>query len=164
MAKQTGKISSSEETGKIREKRSDVGPKKPPIDKRFSSTNQPDPAKQKATKAKKKVFRELIREMLNGKYKFADDSQIKKQLVTAFGPEILNKTTGEIMILQQMQKSILKADSQSFMALLDRVEGRPVQAIAQTDSDGDDLDSVPVVLNFPKGINFSLPGNTEGEE
>ena len=68
------------------------------------------------------------------------------------------------MILQQMQKSILKADSQSFMALLDRVEGRPVQAIAQTDSDGDDLDSVPVVLNFPKGINFSLPGNTEGEE
>jgi len=157
-------MAKASETGEIREKRTDVGKNRPPKDKQFSSTNQPDPEKQKATKAKKRVIKETIRALLETQYKFAPDSQLKKQMVAAFGADVLKKPILEVMALQQVQKAILKGDTQAFTALLDRVDGRPVQAIAETDPDGNELEGVPIKLTFPKGMKFELPSNTEGDD
>lgn len=151
-------------TGVVREKRKDVGPGKPPADKQFSKENQPDPALKKAGHQRKRMIKDVINALLDGKYKFADDSQIKKQLIAAYGLEVLDKSAFEIMTLQQVQKAILKGDTQAFSALLDRVDGRPVQAIAPTDPDGNELENVPINLTFPKGMKFILPSNTEGDE
>lgn len=147
------------QTGK---KREDVGPCNPPKDKRFSSSNQPAPGRIKAGKAKVKFTRELLKQMLSMPYKFAADSQIKQQLIKAYGPTIENMSVAEVMSLQQMQKAVLKGDTQAFSTLMDQALGRPVQAVAQTDTDGNNVK--PVYLSLPKGMDISLPENTEGTE
>lgn len=152
------------QTGTIREKRTDVGPKKPPKDKQFSKENQPTGKQKSDGHKKRQAIKEMIRMMFENKYKFSDDSQLKKQMITAFGPEVADKTILEIMTLQQVQKAILKGDTQAFIALLDRVDGRPVQAIAETDADGNELDGVPINLTFPKGMKFNLPSNLDGDD
>lgn len=128
-----------EKSGKERAKKG--GPGKNPVPKhtQFSSTNQPDPAKAKATKAKKRFTRELVKQMLNTKYKFQDSSQIKQQLVAAFGPEVANMTVGEIMTLQQANKAILKGDTFAFQNLLNQAFGLPKQKHELGGEDGEPI-------------------------
>lgn len=99
------------------------------VDTRFSSTNQPPKEKKMAGIAKKKFTRQLLKDMLNLPYKFAPESQIKQQLIKAFGKEIENMSIGEIMSLQQAQKAVLKSDSGAYMALLNQAFGLPKQDI-----------------------------------
>ena len=167
-AKKTGKAVKkvavkkvSLKSGMHREDLYEVGPGKPPKEHQFSSTNQPAPGVLKEAHAKKRFSRMVIENILNNKYDFSDDSQIKKQLVAAFGPEVLSLTVGEIMTLQQVQKSILKADTQAYGTLIDQALGKQVQAVQNVDGDGNDMR--PIYVTAPKGINFMLPSNTEGE-
>lgn len=146
--------------GSIRELDYEVGKNKPPKANQFSSTNQPNPKHSAESKARNKFTKDVLRQMLEMPYKFTEDSQIKQQLSRAFGEEILNKSVMEIMVFQQMQKAILKADSVAFSNLLDRIMGRPVQAVAQTDTEGNDVR--PIFLRLPKGMNIELPSNIEG--
>lgn len=147
-------------SGSNREDLYEVGKNKPPKDKQFSSENQPAPGVLKAAHAKKRFSREVIKTMLDGKYDFAPDSQTKQQLIKAFGPDVVNLTVGEIMTLQQMQKSILKADTQAFATIIDQALGKQVQAVQNVDGDGND--QRPIYLVAPKGMKFELPSNTEG--
>ena len=140
----------------------DVGKNKPNLATQWSATHQPDPEKQKATKARKKITREIIKEMLSVGYNFANDSQIKKQLVTAFGEGALKLTTFEIMTMQQVQKAILKADTQSYGVLLENALGKLMQPVQNVDGSGNDVR--PIILRLPEGMDISLPENTEDDE
>lgn len=84
-----------------------------PIGKRFSKDYQPDPKKQSVTKALKKVNRQMVEQILAGKYNFALGSQIRDQLITAFGPDVVKKSLFEIIQLQQVQRAILKSDTRA---------------------------------------------------
>lgn len=107
-----------------------------PPGKKFTSDNQPDPSKQKATKAKKRFTRQLMADLIEQKYKFGPDSAVKKQLVEAFGPKAASLTAAEIMVLKQVQKAILKADTPAFKAIMDQTIGLPKQALEHSGPDG----------------------------
>lgn len=136
--------------------------RQPPKGVRFTKDNQPSGEKKSEGKKKRKFTRELMKEMLNMKYKFAEDSALKKQLVAAFGNDILDKPIGEVMTLMQMQKAVLKGDTAAFNSIIDQAFGRPAQAIINTDEDGNVLP--PVHLTLPKGMNIDLPSNTDGAD
>lgn len=148
-------------SGKSREDLYEVGKNKPPKATQFSATNQPDPEKQKETWKKKRFTRDLIKEMLQMKYKFTADSQVKQQLVNAYGEEVLDLSIGQIMTLQQMQKAILKGDTQAYSIVIDQALGKQVQAVQNVDADGND--TRPIMLSIPKGMKFDLPSNIEGD-
>lgn len=77
--------------------------------------------------------RQMIADMLGLQYKFTPDSQIKKQLVAAFGPEILEMTVGEVMTLQQFQKAVLRGDSTAFGTVMNQAFGMPKQEVETTE-------------------------------
>lgn len=139
-----------------------VGPGRPPKETRFSKENRATREmykKASKTKADKRAAREIIKDLMKGKYKFAGNSQIKQQLITAFGDVVNNMSAFEVMTLMQMQKAILKGDTYAFSTLLDHSYGKPVQAVHNVDEDGNTVK--PVSLTLPKGLDISLPSNTE---
>lgn len=120
-----------------KEKRTDVGRNKPPADKRFSKENRPDEAKRiagiKKAAEKKRFTRDVMKGMLTINYKFAEGTQLKQQLVHSFGDGILEMSVAEIMVLQQMQRAILKGDTYAFNSLMDQALGKPMQSVANVD-------------------------------
>lgn len=153
------KVSLKSGTG--REDLYEVGKNKPPKATQFSATRQPDPKAISAGMKRRNFTRDVIKEMLNMPYKFTEESQIKKQLVQAFGEGVLELSTAEVMTLQQMQKGILKADTQAYNVLIEQALGKQVQPVNNVDSDGNDMR--PIMLTAPKGMKFELPSNTEGD-
>lgn len=99
----------------------------------YSKENQPSPKAKSIGRQKAKFKRDAIRELLNLPYKFVPDSPIKKQLVSAFGNAILQMPVGEVMGLQQIQKAILKGDSQAFTAIMNQAFGMPKQEVETTE-------------------------------
>ncbi len=141
------------DTGEIRE---EVGPYKPPKATRFSSDRQPDPSKQRATKAKKKFHRELMKELLSQKFVFKEGSELKKQLETSFGPRAAKLTSGEIMALLQIQKAILKGDTVAFKELMNQAYGQPKQALEHSGPGGGPIETTnrvtkTVIIKPPPG-------------
>jgi hypothetical protein len=136
--------------------------RKPLVGVKFTSENQPTGQAKSAGKQKKKFTREVLKEMLNMPYKFAEDSGLKKQLIAAFGKDVLDLPIGEIMSLMQMQKAVLKGDTAAYNSVIDQALGRPAQAIINTDEDGNVIPGIRLVL--PKGMDISLPSNTDGSD
>lgn len=134
----------------------------PPIGKRFTKEDQPSGKAKSDGKKKAKFTRSVLKEMLNMNYTFAEDSQLKKQLVQAFGPDVLKLSVAEMMSLMQMQKAMLKGDTAAYNAVMDQSLGRPAQSIIQTDEDGNAIPGVHLVL--PKGMEFNLPSNIDGHD
>lgn len=136
--------------------------KPPPNGKKFTTDNQPTGEAKSNGKKKAKFTRSVLKEMLNLPYKFTEESQLKQQLVKAFGPEALSMSVAELMSLMQMQKALLKGDTGAYNSVMDQALGRPAQSIISTDEDGNILPPVRLVL--PKGIDISLPSNIDGHD
>lgn len=105
----------------------------------FSSTNQPTPAAKANGVLKKKFIRLVLAELLGMQYKFIPNSQIKKQLIAAFGQDVLKMNVGQVMGLQQAQKAILKGDTFAFTQLMNQALGLPTISAEITGKDGKDL-------------------------
>ena len=143
--------------GEKREKRTDVGPGKPPKDKQFSSTNQPkDPNKSALTRKRKKFARDLIRDtLMNLSYKFGEESKVREQLRKAFGDSVDNLTAAEIMTLQQIQKAVLQGDTQAYNAVMNQAFGMPKAINELTGPNGGPIETVQkitkVIIENPHG-------------
>lgn len=122
-----------------------------PKGKTFSKDYQPTGNAKSKGKKKKRFARELVTEMLQMPYKFAADSQVKKQLIQNFGNEIVEMTVGEVMTLQQMQKAIMKADTIAYSTLLDQAFGRVSQHVDLT-SKGETINTKPVLQILPTKV------------
>lgn len=75
------------------------------------------------THKKKKIFKELITDILNQPATEKMTNQIQK----AFEVKGQNLTLKEAMVYAQTIKAISKQDTQAFNALVDRVDGKAVQ-------------------------------------
>jgi hypothetical protein len=95
--------------------------------KHFSKDYQPSNAVKQAGWDRKKFTRQVLKEMLDMKYKFSAKSPIKKSLVAAYGEQVLDMTVGQLMGLQQMEKAIKKSDSIAFTAMINQALGMPKQ-------------------------------------
>lgn len=122
-----------------------VGDRKPPLHSRFSSEKQPPGSVKSEGKRKKKFAREMMKELLSSKYFFNEDSQIKTQLVKAFGIKVLKHTTGELIVLMQAQKAILKGDTNAANFLMTQSFGQPKQQFEHTGADGVPLERATVI-------------------
>lgn len=129
---------------------------------KFSSDYQPSGEAKSKGKQRKKFTREVMKEMLSMKYKFTPESRIKEQLVNAFGAGVLELTVAEVMVIQQMNKAVLKADTYAFQTVMDQALGRPVQSVANTDPDGNAIPAYKLTL--PQGMSIELPSNIEGDD
>lgn len=96
---------------------------------KFTSAKQPSGKNKSLGKRKKKFTTQVYKEILSMPYAFTPDSQIKRQLIKAFGNQITGMNIGEVLGLQQIQKAILKGDTPAFNSLMDRAFGKPPQSI-----------------------------------
>lgn len=107
-----------------RKKREDL-----PAGKKFTKDYQPAPKAKSEGWKKRRFSRDLIKEMLNGKFKFTDKSQVKKNLIQSFGEEVVDLTIGELMTLRQMHKAISEGDHNAYKTLVDQALGNPKQEV-----------------------------------
>jgi len=140
--------------GGSREKTYDVGHAKPPVQHQFSSTNQPDPSKSAETKRRKRFTRETLKELLNRRYTFDDASQVKAQLVKAYGEKaVMKMTVMEIATIMQMHKAIIKGDTQAFNSLMVNTFGQPKQPLEHSGPGGAPIQHAQtitqVIINNP---------------
>jgi len=128
--------------------------------KPFTSTYQPGAKKSAATRKAQADMRKGLRALLNSKYKFKDGSALYQQLVTAFGPDVKNRSAVELMILQQLQKAIMQGDTYAFSTVMNQLLGMPKQEI-----EGNVAGNLPAVMvQMPAGVSLNFPENTDGEE
>lgn len=90
---------------------------------------------------KAKTIKEILREAMKG----AAPKDAVNVLVQAFGLDPKDITNADAMIYAQMHKAIAKRDTAAFNAVLDRVDGKPMQAVEHTGADGS---AINVNLNF----------------
>jgi len=132
---------SSGNTGENSGEEYKVGPYKPPIQTRFGNRPAPDPAKQKATKARKKFERQIFHDLLLMKYNFEENSPIKKQLVEIFGPKVLKMSAGQIAYLRAIQKAVSKPGANDVAQLINQACGQPKQALEHSGPDGSPIET-----------------------
>lgn len=131
---------------------------------RFSAHNQPSSEAKKNGWKRKQFGRNAIKALLSDTITnklCADDLEKMKNY---FGEELVKSESAGILIaIAQIKKAILTGDTSAFNALMDQSLGRPVQAIAQVDSAGNDLPAV--LITAPKGFSLGmLPSNTDGND
>jgi len=105
-----------------------------------------------------------MRAMLGARISIAHNQKIQSEMKELFGEDLPeNFTIGELMAVRQMEKAIKTGDTQAFNALVDQTMGRPVQAIAQTNAEGEDLPAI-MLPALPDGMIIAMPGNIEGSD
>lgn len=90
----------------------------------FSSENQPSAESKSKGWKKKRATKEIMESFLTNK---AQESE--RELAEFFGfdtDEIDNRTLAD---LKQVQKAINDGDTKAYMAVMDRLYGKPIQAI-----------------------------------
>lgn len=90
--------------------------------------------------AKKKLLKELLN-ISTGNKIGSGSNDYRKLASDFFGIKEEDVTIRMVMDFRQIEKAILKGDTQAYNAIMDRSYGKPVQAIAQTDSEGNDIDA-----------------------
>lgn len=148
--------------GDGREKRTDVGPGRPPKDKQFSSTNQPSTEARRRGKLKKKFAADLAQSILQMAFTGAVDGELKKKIALFFKVKEKDITIEMMMIFRQMEKAINRRDTMAFQAVMDRAYGKPKIMVENTGNLP--MANPTVLLQMPEGVNINLPSNTEGEE
>jgi hypothetical protein len=128
---------------------------------RFTPDNQPPPQAKSAGLKAAKFNRDVIRKMLAEPLNIDWESEMGKELLAKIGPRVKEVPAGVLMTEGQIAKAMRNQDSYAFNSVTDQGLGRPVQAIAQTNSAGDDLPAIGIML--PPGMAIGiLPSNTEG--
>lgn len=120
-----------------------VGHSHPPKHSQFSSTHQPpDQVKKKATLAKKRATRELLKELLNMQYQFEENSQIKQELEKTFGKKAVKAgTVLDIMAMRQIIKSVKGNNTNAFREVLVQAYGLPKQQLEHSGPDGGPIET-----------------------
>lgn len=124
------------DSGNNREKQYEVGYSKPPVTFQFSKDNQPDPEKQKKTKAEKRQSREFLKELTGMPYNFQDGGKMKAQLVEAYGDKVLKLKAIELVVLVQYHKAILGGDSRAAEFIMSHTYGPAKQIMEHQGKDG----------------------------
>lgn len=75
------------------------------------------------TKRKKKLFKQIINDIMDQ----PATKEMEKVIQKSFGANGVDLTLKEAMVYAQVVKAIKKQDTQAFNALVDRVDGKPVQ-------------------------------------
>lgn len=136
------------DSGNSRETQDDgAGFGKPPKKFQFTSTYQPGRNKAKETFKRKRDVREVMKELLKTQYFFTEHNErLKELLEKAFGKKKINRMTAvELMLLQQINKAILKGDTQAFNSILNQTYGMPKQIQEVTGKDGAPLERATVI-------------------
>lgn len=92
----------------------------------------PNYEKHKETKAINKFTRKVIADLFDGTYVFDKtkaSTSVMKQLVAAYGEEVLQLPRGAIMTLGMIQKVILKKDVHAYNAVMNQAFGMPKQVM-----------------------------------
>lgn len=95
----------------------------------FTSDRQPSPEAKKAGRIKKTLLKQIAKQIVSGTYK-----ESLEDLAELLGvdPEAIDLETA--MHLKQMEKALTKGDTYAYNALMDRLKGKPVQAIQMEDA------------------------------
>lgn len=109
----------------------------------FGVQKQPSPEAKRAGWLKKKKGQELAKAILELSFKGMKDSQLKKAASEYFGVNQKDLTVEMMLIFRQAEKAIQKADTNAFVAVMDRAHGKPKQeSIVKVN----DLSNLPVVI------------------
>lgn len=95
-------------------------------------------------KRKKKAIREIIEEMLS----MNAPKKLSEEFARVYGFDPKDMTNKDTLILAQLNKAVVKKDTQAFTALLDRLEGKPQQTIDNTYGGND----VTIKVKAPKVV------------
>ncbi len=107
--------------------------------KGFHVLGQPSPDAKKAGWERKRKTKELANAILDLEFVGAKGSSLKKQAAQYLGIPESQVSVRMMMLFRQAEKAIQKGDTAAFNAYMDRADGKPVQAMAHTSSDGEDL-------------------------
>lgn len=95
--------------------------------KPFSSEYQPSKEARSAGQKKRYTGQELARHMLGLTYMpLENDEDVRKKVSQFMGIPLKDVTLENVMIFRQMEKAIMKNDTQAFIAVTDRAHGKPV--------------------------------------
>lgn len=95
--------------------------------KKFTSKNQPDPELKSKGWKKKMLLKDIAEQIVKGGA--VDDL---KPIADYLGVSQENIDVETLMHLSQISKAIQKKDTQAYNAVLDRLKGKPMQAIDHT--------------------------------
>ena len=131
-----------------------------PEGKKFTADNQPPPNTKKDGWMKKKFNRDMIRSMMEAKMNIIPE-ELKPDLIKFYGEGIVETLTiGQLITFKQVIKAAEKGDSVAATFIVEHGIGRPVQAVAQSDINGNDLPRIRIGL--PNGMTIDFPSTTEG--
>lgn len=114
----------------------------------FTSENQPTPEQKAAGHIKKTLLKQIAKQLVSGNYK--DQFKQVAELL-GINPDAIDLETA--MHIKQMQKALVEGNTFAYNAVMDRLKGKPVQAIQMEDSKV--LPSRFTILPAPDRVNKS---------
>lgn len=93
----------------------------------FTSENQPSNEAKKEGRRKSLLLKDIARQMVSG-----DSKEALKDLALYLGVEIERIDLETAMHLRQMEKAVKEGDTRAYNAVMDRIKGKPIQAIDLT--------------------------------
>lgn len=143
-----------EESPEIKPDSYEVGFKKPPKAKQFSSENQPPPSVKSTGQLKRKRNADLAKAMLQLPFKGNLDGKLRKAISEYFGVKEKDITVEMMMTYRQIEKAIQKADTNAFNTIMDRAHGKVKQKHELTGENGSPL--AAAVINV-QSVNTAPP-------
>lgn len=102
--------------------------RKPPANRKtFSKDYQPSPEAKKAGQRRTYALRELLG-LSTGKVFAGSKTDYRALTAQYFGIEDKEVTVKMVMEFRQIEKAVLKGDTQAFSVIMDRAYGKPPQA------------------------------------
>lgn len=119
----------------------------PPSPKPFSKTNQPSNEAKKAGHTRRRLLKDILNITTGAKF---EGSAKDYRFLTAkyLGIPENQVSIRMVMDFRQIEKAILKGDTQAYNALMDRGYGKPIHFVAQTDTKGNDVPLNSLKITF----------------
>ena len=95
----------------------------------FSSKNQPSPESKSRGKRKALAIKAIASQLLEGGVKEA-----MKELAIYMGVDLEEIDVETAMHLKQMEKALKNGDTSAYNSVMDRIKGKPIQAIEVTEN------------------------------
>lgn len=124
----------------------------PDTGKKFSRKYQPSPEAKRLGHLKKKKGHELAQAIMDLAFKGMKNSELKKAASEYYGVPEKDITVEMMMLFRQVEKSIQKADTNAFNAVMNRAHGLPKQKQEITGEGG-----VPLAVPEIKIYNSAPP-------
>tara|TARA_R110002167_G_scaffold81296_2_gene222664 strand:+ start:1561 stop:1932 length:372 start_codon:yes stop_codon:yes gene_type:complete len=98
-------------------------------DTQFTPNNQPSPEAKSKGKRKALLLKDIASKLITGESKTA-----LEDLAKYLGVEVDSIDIETAMHLKQMEKAVKNGDTRAYNAVMDRIKGRPIQAIEVTEN------------------------------